>query len=66
MHTSIGLVYVGRGFALVPQSVSNLKRPYVVYRDIRQLRPQTETGTARSKDNPSPVLPAFIELLMKE
>jgi DNA-binding transcriptional LysR family regulator len=66
MQTIIGLVSAGMGIALVPQSVSNLKRPGVVYRDIEQSTPQIETGIAWRKDNPSPVLQAFIALLMKK
>jgi DNA-binding transcriptional LysR family regulator len=50
----------------VPQSVSNLKRPGVTYRDIEQETPRIETGLAWRKDNPSPVLQAFIALLTKE
>ncbi|MET3105294.1 DNA-binding transcriptional LysR family regulator [Oxalobacteraceae bacterium GrIS 1.18] len=66
MQTIIGLVSAGMGIALVPQSVSNLKRPGVVYRDIEQTTPLIETGIAWRKDNPSPVLQAFIALITKE
>jgi len=63
MQTIIGLVSAGMGIALVPQSVSNLKRPGVVYRDLIETTPQIETGVAWRKDNHSPVLQAFITLL---
>ncbi len=66
MQTIIGLVSAGMGIALVPQSVSNLNRPGVVYREIAQNSPQIETGLAWRNDNPSPVLQAFIALLTKE
>ena len=63
MQTIIGLVSAGMGIALVPQSVSNLQRPGVVYRALTQDTPQIETGIAWRKDNHSPVLQAFIALL---
>ena len=63
MQTIIGLVSAGMGIALVPQSVSNLKRPGVEYFDLAQPSPLIETGVAWKKDNHSPVLQAFIALL---
>ena len=66
MQTIIGLVSAGMGIALVPQSVSNLKRPGVAYRDIDQSTPLIETGVAWRKDNPSPVLQAFVALLIQQ
>lgn len=63
MQTIVGLVSAGMGIALVPQSVSNLKRPGVLYRELAQQTPQIETGIAWRKDNHSPVLQAFIALL---
>ncbi|PRC92107.1 LysR family transcriptional regulator [Solimicrobium silvestre] len=65
MQTIIGLVSAGMGIALVPQSVSNLKRPGVVYRELEQITPLIETGLAWRRDNHSPVLHAFIELTRK-
>lgn len=65
MQTIIGLVSAGMGMALVPQSVSNLKRPGVEYRDLRGSVPLVETGLAWRRDNASPVLRAFLELLRK-
>ena len=65
MQTIIGLVSAGMGIALVPQSVSNLKRPGVVYRELLQVTPQIETGIAWRRDNHCPVLHAFINLLRK-
>jgi len=65
MQTIIGLVSAGMGIALVPQSVSNLKRPGVVYCELTEITPQIETGIAWRKDNHSPVLQAFIALLTK-
>ena len=63
MQTIIALVSAGMGIALVPQSVSNLQRPGVCYRQIQGQVPFIETGFAWRRDNPSPVLKAFLSLL---
>jgi len=66
MQTIVGLVSAGMGIALVPQSVSNLKRPGVEYRSLTGKPPVVETGLAWRRDNHSPVLRAFLELLRKK
>jgi DNA-binding transcriptional LysR family regulator len=66
MQTIVGLVSAGMGIALVPQSVSNLKRPGVEYRPLSDKTPLVETGIAWRRDNASPVLHAFLELLRKK
>lgn len=66
MQTIIGLVSAGMGIALVPQSVSNLKRPGVDYRPLTNRTSMVETGLAWRRDNASPVLQAFLELLRKK
>jgi len=66
MQTIIGLVSAGMGIALVPQSVSNLKRPGVDYVALTQKTPLVETGLAWRHDNTSPVLRAFLDLLRKK
>ena len=66
MQTIVGLVSAGMGIALVPQSVSNLKRPGVEYRALSGKTPLVETGLAWRRDNASPVLRAFLELLRKK
>jgi DNA-binding transcriptional LysR family regulator len=63
MQTIVGLVSAGMGIALVPQSVSNLKRPGVEYRPIAGKTPLVETGMAWRRDNTAPILRAFLELL---
>lgn len=63
MQTIVGLVSAGMGLALVPQSVSNLMRPGVEYRALSDATVQVETGLAWRRDNPSPVLQGFLELL---
>ena len=66
MQTIVGLVSAGMGIALVPQSVSNLKRPGVEYKSLAGKTPMVETGLAWRRDNTSPVLRAFLELLRKK
>jgi DNA-binding transcriptional LysR family regulator len=63
MQTIIGLVSAGMGMALVPQSVSNLKRPGVEYRSLHDAAPLIETGLAWRHDNASPVLAALLAML---
>jgi DNA-binding transcriptional LysR family regulator len=66
MQTIVGLVSAGMGVALVPQSVSNLKRPGVDYKPLSGKTVQVETGLAWRRDNLSPVLHTFLELLRKK
>ena len=63
MQTIVSLVSAGMGFALVPQSVSNMKRPGVEYRAMQEISPWVEIGLAWRRDNTSPVLSAFLELM---
>lgn len=66
MQTIVGLVSAGMGIALVPQSVSNLQRPGVEYRSLSGKVPTVETGIAWRRDNASPILRTFLELLRKK
>jgi DNA-binding transcriptional LysR family regulator len=66
MQTIVSLVSAGIGMALVPQSVSNLMRTGVEYRALSHVTPLVETGLAWRRDNNSPVLHGFLELLRKE
>jgi DNA-binding transcriptional LysR family regulator len=63
MQTIVSLVSAGMGLALVPQSVANLMRPGVEYRALADPTPRVDTGIAWRRDNPSPVLQGFLELL---
>jgi DNA-binding transcriptional LysR family regulator len=65
MQTIVSLVSAGMGLALVPQSVSNLMRPGVEYRALHDHSPLVETGLAWRRDNVSPVLLGFLDLLRK-
>ncbi|MBC3909268.1 LysR family transcriptional regulator [Undibacterium umbellatum] len=62
MQTIVGLVSAGMGIALVPQSVSNLQRPGVLYFDLPDASATVEIGLAWRKDNHSAVLAAFAHL----
>jgi DNA-binding transcriptional LysR family regulator len=66
MQTIVSLVSAGMGLALVPQSVSNLMRPGVEYRALAGVSPLVELGLCWRRDNASPVLRGFLELLRKE
>jgi DNA-binding transcriptional LysR family regulator len=46
--------------------VSNLMRPGVEYRALAGPTPLVETGLAWRRDNASPVLRGFLELLRKD
>jgi DNA-binding transcriptional LysR family regulator len=65
MQTIVSLVSAGMGIALVPESVSNLRRPGVEYRPLAQTTPLVETGLAWRRDNVSPVLKGFLDLMGK-
>ncbi len=65
MQTIIGLVSAGMGIALVPQSVSNLQRPGVEYRKLKDAGAPIDVGLAWRRDSDSPVLAAFVELMRK-
>lgn len=65
MQTIVGLVSAGMGIALVPQSVGNLRRQGVEYRPLAQTTPLVETGLAWRRDNASPVLKGFLDLMRK-
>lgn len=65
MQTIVSLVSAGMGMAIVPQSVGNLRRPGVEYRPLIQSTPLVETGLAWRRDNNSPVLKGFLDLMRK-
>jgi DNA-binding transcriptional LysR family regulator len=66
MQTIVSLVSAGMGIALVPQSVSDLKRSGVEYKPLSGATSFVETGLAWRRDNSSPVLHSFLELLRKK
>ena len=62
-HTLAGLVGAGVGVAFVPQSLSKIKRPGVVYRPVRDLSVELEMFAAWNASEKSPVRERFITAL---
>lgn len=64
-HIMLGLIAEGKGIALVPSSLQCIKRQGVIFRELKEeTYPLTMgIGVAWDKQNPSPVLQAFLELL---
>ncbi len=63
MQTIVALVSAGMGIALVPQSVSNLKRPGVTYHALANTDARVEIGVAWRNEQASPALLNFLRLL---
>jgi DNA-binding transcriptional LysR family regulator len=66
MESVIGLVAAGVGIAIVPSVARRLRITGVEYRPIRERYAYTEFAIAWRKDNLSPVVEAFINLLRKK
>lgn len=60
--TALGLVAAGVGVSLVWECMRNLGRFGVVYRPLAGQTPRLETALAWRKDDPSPILAAFVAL----
>jgi len=65
MQTMIGLVSSGMGFALVPSSVRNLKRPGVQYRPLRGKAALVELGILSLRNASNPLRERFAEALRR-
>lgn len=63
MHTIVSLVAAGMGVALLPASFRNVRRHGVVYVEPREPTAQVETALAWRRDDPSPVLARFVEVV---
>jgi DNA-binding transcriptional LysR family regulator len=63
MQTIVGLVGSGIGVALVPASFRDLHRKGVVYKDIKDFRPAVEMGVVWRRDDATPVLDSFLEVV---
>lgn len=63
--TMIGLVAAGIGVSFVSSSLQNLNRPGVVYRQLDVATPELELVAAWKKDNVSPVLQKFLQVVSK-
>ncbi|WP_416413382.1 LysR family transcriptional regulator [Pantoea sp. App145] len=64
-HILLGLIAEGKGFALIPSSLRNIKRQGVVF---RELKPEASTlsigvSVAFLKSNTSPALQALLEMV---
>jgi DNA-binding transcriptional LysR family regulator len=65
-HVLLGLIAEGKGIALMPASMQNVRRKGVVFRALKDaLQPSMGIALAYSEDNRSPVLRPFIELVRK-
>lgn len=62
-QTIIGLVSVGLGVSLLPACLQNLRRAGVVYRPIRGRTLSIDTSIIYRREEPSPVLRAFLEVV---
>jgi DNA-binding transcriptional LysR family regulator len=63
MQTILGLVAGGMGIALIPASIRGLRSDGVVYREIREPLPQAEMIVAWRRDDQSPTLRAFLNVI---
>lgn len=62
-QTVIGLVAAGLGIAVVPQSAANLHPQDVVFLDLDGQLPVVSMGIAWRKDDSSPIINSFIEVI---
>ncbi|WP_086995873.1 LysR family transcriptional regulator [Rhizobium sullae] len=62
-QTIIGLVSVGLGVSLLPACLQNLRRSGVVYRPIQGRSLSIDTSIIYRREQPSPVLKAFLEIV---
>ena len=63
MQTSVSLAAAGIGIAIVPESLQNLGRTGVVYRQFKEPTPQAEIAVVWRKDVISPALKRFLETI---
>jgi DNA-binding transcriptional LysR family regulator len=63
MLTIINLVAGGVGVALLPSNVKNIERKGVIYRTIKETTPVLQIKAFWHKDNSSPILKQFIEVI---
>ncbi len=63
IHTAISLVAAGLGVTLVPESTQNVQRAAVVFRALTPPAPLTELGVVYRREDPSPVLRAFLDVV---
>ena len=62
MQTIIGLVATGMGIALVPRSLTNLRREGANYVPLLESAPEIETGLAWRSADATPTLQRFLAI----
>lgn len=65
VQSILGFVAAGLGVALLPASVRHLQRSQVVYRTLQPSTEELELAIAWRRENPSPMVPAFLEIVQK-
>ena len=63
MQIMLGFIAAGLGIALLPASFKHFQRPGVIYRRLQPSTPEIELAIAWRRDDPSPVLQAFLEVV---
>ncbi len=63
MHTALGLVAEGVGVTLVPSSMQKTKKEGIVYLNLAKPEPILEMKMGYRKDDTTPVLSRFIEMV---
>jgi DNA-binding transcriptional LysR family regulator len=61
--STLGLIAVGLGIALVPSTMQSVRIAGVVYRRLRDVAPKAFLGLAWRGDDPSPALKQFIKVV---
>ncbi|NOJ47218.1 LysR family transcriptional regulator [Bradyrhizobium archetypum] len=64
--STLGLIAAGLGIALVPSTMQSVRMAGVVYRRLRETAPKAFLGLAWRRDDPSPVLKQFINVVRSE
>jgi DNA-binding transcriptional LysR family regulator len=65
MQTIVSLVAAELGIAIVPGSLQNLQRTGVVYRAFREVSPQTAIALITKKDDASPAVQKFLDIVQQ-
>jgi DNA-binding transcriptional LysR family regulator len=65
MQTIVSLVSAELGVALIPASLTHLRRTGVTYKELKQSTPQTEIHLAWRRGDERPALRVFIDLAVK-
>ncbi len=63
--STLGLVAIGMGIALVPGSMQNVRMDGVVYRRLKGPQPKIFLGLASRRGDPSPVVRQFLSLVKR-